>query len=194
MKNWILSALIIVMAVVLSSCATTHPNEKLIVGAWKPEKAEKYFTEEEEKAMKNIQSQPAGSKPAVKPAPSSPSGSTGTTTQVIPAPSENRGGKRGDGDVVHQLNNLIRAESRTPMVVYPDYSAAKFYKNRTVKATWKLKGNGTVLKVKDIEKKERYRIDILEVSDYKLVIVENLPIGGIKITYKKVNESQIDIQ
>ena len=78
------------------------------------------------------------------------------------------------------------------MVVYPDYTAAKFYRERTVKATWKLKGNGTVLKVKDVEKKERYRIDILEVNDHKLVIVENLPIGGIKITYKKVGDSELD--
>ena len=194
MKQWVYLGLVMIVAVLYSSCVTTHPNEKLIVGEWKPVKAEKYFTPEEEEQLKKAQSQSPGIRPTTSgEKPAATIGGSSPTTPTPPPPDQGRGGGRSGGkNLADELNRLIQAEGRTNIVIYPDKTAVKFYRLRTIKATWKLKGNGTVLVAKDLEKKDRYRIDILEVSGNKLVVVENLPVGGIKITYQKVNEIQED--
>jgi hypothetical protein len=194
MKQLIHLGFVVIIALLYSSCATTHPNEALIVGEWKPIAVEKYFTPEEEEQLKNAQSQTTGTRPS--PAGDKPNGSTGTSvsTGTPPSPDQSRGGddRQGGKNPADELNRLIQAESRANIVIYPDHSAAKFYRARTVKATWKLKGKGTVLLAKDLEKKDKYRIDILEINENTMVVVENLPIGGIKVTYQKISEVQSD--
>ncbi|MBE0647874.1 MAG: hypothetical protein IH596_08825 [Bacteroidales bacterium] len=195
MKQWIHLGLFVVIALFYSSCATTHPNEALIVGEWKPIKAEKYFTPEEEELLKKAQEQSTATRPTTEgDKPAASTGSTAPSTASLPSGTDpGRGGDRAGGkNPADELNRLIQAETRTNIVIYPDHTAAKFYRSRTVKATWKLKGKGTVLIAKDLEKKEKYRIDILEVDGSKMVVVENLPVGGIKITYQKINEAQSD--
>lgn len=194
MRKWIHLGLLVAMAAVYSSCATTHPNEALIVGEWKPVHVEKYFTPEEEEQLKKAQSQTTGTRPTTEgEKPAATAGNTSAQTPSQNPSGQSRGGDQAGGrNQADELNKLIQAESRANIVIYPDHTAAKFYRARTVKATWKLKGQGTVLVAKDLEKKDKYRIDILEVDASKMVVVENLPIGGIKITYQKTNEAQSD--
>ncbi len=194
MRTWIRLGFFVVIAIGITSCATTHPNEKLIVGNWKPVKAEQYFTEEELEEIEKIQSQSTQQRQAsgTEKSQTTTGGATATTPTSATQTRGKEGNIGGGQNIQADLNRLIQAEGRAQMVIYPDHSAAKFYRGRTVKATWKLRGNGTVLVAKDLEKKDKYRIDILEISDSKMVVVENLPIGGIKITYKKVAESYRD--
>jgi len=191
MKNLVIFSILISFLILISSCATTHPNEALIVGAWKPVKVEKYFTDDELEALKK--SQNTGTGQAVKNDPKTPATGEGAATtggQPSTAPQARPGGSGQNPEAA--LNGMMQAETRTNMVIYPDKTAAKFYRNRTVKASWKLKGNGTVLIARDLEKKDKYRIDILEVNPTSLVVVQNLPVGGIKITYEKTSEGEFD--
>lgn len=194
-KQWIHLGLIVVIAFFYSSCATTHPNEALIVGEWKPIKVEKYFTPEEEEQLKKAQSQSTGVRPS--PEGEKPASSTGNaSTPAAPQPSFSDQGKGGDQtnrkNPADELNRIMQAEARANLIIYADHAAAKFYRVRTIKATWKLKGQGTVLIAKDLKTKEKYRIDIIEVNGTNLTIVENLPVGGIKVTYQKTTESLSD--
>ena len=187
MRNLIRLGFFVAIAIGISSCVTTHPNEKLLAGSWNPVKAEQYFTEDELEEIENIQSQSTQQKLASSPTTSQTTGTTTPTTSTTSS-QRKRGNKGDQGDLKMNLNRLIRAEERAQIIISPDKSLAKFYHKKTIKATWKLRGNGTKFMVKDIENKDRYRIDILEITESKMVVVENLPIGGIKITYKKVPE------
>ncbi|MFH1159404.1 MAG: hypothetical protein V1733_00445 [bacterium] len=112
-----------------------------------------------------------------------------TGAQATPGSSKkesNSGGNAtGSKDIQTQLNRIIQVEGRTNITINPDKTAVKFYQARTVKATWKLRGKGTVLIAKDLAKKEKYRLDIQEINNNQMVVVEHLPVGGIKITYEK---------
>lgn len=172
-------------AIFFSSCATTHPNEKLLYGEWKPLKAEHYLTAEDIENARNKQNagnpqnQPSNPKP-------------GTSLDPKPGSSDLKSGKPGmvSGtdkpiDAMQVLKRMIEIEGQTNLIIYPDKTAVKFYPRNTVKATWKLKQKGTLLIAKDIQTKETYPIEILEISNDKIVVVETLPVGSIKILYQK---------
>ena len=192
MKNIFIALSIAGCIVFLSSCVTTHPNEKLLIGEWKPVKVEKYFTPEEEAQLQKAQSQAAGVRPV--PGGEKPAGTNANTPQANPVPAVSadpgRGGERSGGkNPEDELNKLIQVESRSNMKIYPDKTVEKFYRNKTIDATWKLKGQGTLLVLNVPEKGEKYRIDILQIEESNMVVVGNLPIGGIKITYEKVGDA-----
>lgn len=191
MKTFTHIILLMGIIALFSSCATTHhPNEALIVGEWSPVRAEKYFTEEEEAQLKSMQSNSQGNA-SVKNDPKSPP--AGPASSASPAGSSAQGEVReGTQNIDAALDRLIRAESRANIIIYPDKTAVKFYRERIVKATWKLRRNGTVFVARDLQNKEKYRIDILEVNETQMVVVENLPVGGIRITYTKGNTERID--
>ena len=187
MKTSIYSLLLIGFLALISSCATTHPNEALIVGEWKPVKVEKFFTDKEEEQLKNMQSNAPNNKRVTK----DPNAATSpAASPAAPAVATKGGGTRQDVDAA--LDRVIRAESRAPLVIYPDKTVVKLYRDRVVKATWKLRRKGTVLIAKDLVNKGSYRIDILEINDNQLIVVENLPVGGIKIQYQKSDGTAID--
>lgn len=192
MKRIVPIILLMAFAGFFTSCKTTHPNEKLIVGEWKPVKVEKYFTEEEQEQLNNMQTGNTKTKP-VSPDPNTSTGNASggnTTTGANVQPRE--GDQQQGRDLSNELQRLIRAESRANIIIYPDKTAAKFYRGRTVKATWKLRRNGTVFVAKDLKDKKKYRIDILSISDNTMEVVENLPVGGIKILYKKAASAEMD--
>jgi hypothetical protein len=54
-----------------------------------------------------------------------------------------------------------------------------------VKATWKMKPNGKKVIAKNVKTKEKYVLEILELSETQAVIQETLPMGALKITYAK---------
>jgi len=181
MRNMLLSGAVMGIVIFLSSCVTTHPNEKLLIGEWKPVKSEKCFTEAEEAQFQKAVA--SGSTTAQK--------SPKKEEKPAGSPTENPGGSTGEvKDLQTQLNRAIQVESRTPIVINPDKTAVKFYQARTVKATWKLRKKGTVIIAKDLVKKDKYRIDIQEIGENQLVLVEHMPIGGIKVTYTKVTNPE----
>lgn len=156
-----------------ASCATTHPNEQLIVGKWNTQKVEKYV---------DPTAAPAESKTEVV-APKTVKVKTDTTSKA---------GSKGGGNVStvnpraeDALQRMIRVEERSSLEVYANKMAVKNYPKKTVKATWKLKGKGTRFVAKDLATKEKHYFDLLEVSETRIVLIEHTPAGDLKITYAK---------
>lgn len=193
MKHWIFPVWVLLVVVLFSSCAAViHPNEKLIIGEWKPVKVEKYFTPEEEELLKHAQVQSTGTRPVQpgeKPVSDAGGNPQAASPSTPPSDQSRNGDNTGGKNPEAELNNLIQAETRSNMKIFPDKTIEKSYRVKTLQGTWKMKGEGTVVVVKVPEKGEKYRIDILEIVEGRMVVVGNLPIGGIKIEYEKIGDA-----
>jgi hypothetical protein len=153
---------LMVMVLFMASCAiTSHPNEKMIVGKWKPLSVEK--------VVDSSALQAAGS---MTPAQDKGKTKAGTTPGQA-APETREGG----------LDRLVQAEMRATLEIFENKTAIKKYPGKPVHATWKMKGNGTKMVGKNIENKMRFVIEILEISKEQVVVIEHLPVGDLKIVY-----------
>jgi len=159
----------------ITSCATTHPNEKLIVGTWRTVKVEKYV---DESAMK-----------AAAATPSSKTGSNVNRTETTSPNDPQRGIQSTDAErenkVQNKLNRLIQSEERAVLVIDSGHFASKQYPGTLKRATWKMKPNGMVIIAKNLENKERVRMEIEEISENQAVIIQELPVGSLRITYAR---------
>jgi hypothetical protein len=191
MKNFLTAVTLVVMAWALSSCALVKsPNEKLIVGTWTPVKVEKYISPEDLEKMK---SQPAGTASGTASAASTknPAGHTAINDTASKAKMAAKGGLQEGGQgtpdqrAQQRLDRLIQTEQRSPLIIAADKVAVKNYPGNPLKASWKMNAKGTKVTAKDFKTKEKYVLDIVEVTDTKLVIIETLPIGTLKISYVK---------
>ncbi|NCA74740.1 MAG: hypothetical protein EOM90_00250 [Alphaproteobacteria bacterium] len=150
----------------ITSCSvTSHPYETMILGKWKPLKVEKFIDSAAYKAVMASQAA-TGEK-------------TEKGSQMVRGTSPDR--------LDAALDRLIQAESRAEMEVFADKTVIKKYPQKEVKATWKMKGNGTRMNVKNIDNKRKYTIELLEVSKEQVVLLEHLPIGDAKITYVRLD-------
>jgi hypothetical protein len=148
----------------ISSCATFQPKQKYLIGTWKAVKVEKY----------NIPNTPLN---------------TVENTQK----SKSNAGEKTDSSVVakqlskteQRLNRIIQTEYHSTLTINADKTATKEIHGKTIHAKWKLKNNGTRLLVNNKETGKKLTIDIQHLNDTSAVVVENLPVGGLKITYKK---------
>jgi hypothetical protein len=171
-KNLFISFVLLAFTAVYTTCAASHPNEKLIVGKWKTVSVEKVLPE-------NPQQQPTGttppSTPKTEPAGTSKGGSKGS------------GAGSGDAKVraEEQFNRLYIAEQKATLEITANKYAIKDFNGTFVKATWKMKANGTKIVAKNIKTKEKYVLEILELTETKAVILEKLPAGSLKITYAR---------
>lgn len=126
--------------------AKPHPNEKLLVGKWRPVSVEKVIPE----------------KSAAK-----------TGTVETPVKTDERS------------EQFMRNEQRTTLEITADKTAAKEYHGKLMKFTWKLKGKGKKMVARNLQTKEKYVLNIVEVTAAKLILIETLPAGTLKITYAK---------
>jgi hypothetical protein len=175
-KNTLLHFTAFLAAILIfSSCATTHPNEQLIVGTWKPEKVEKWVD--------------PNSAPEAKTEVTAPQ-----TIKVKSADTSRKSGDQGKGAVTavdprmeDALQRLMRVEERTNLEVFANKMATKSYPAKTVKATWKIKGkDGTKFVAKNIQTKEKTNFTLLELNESRVVLVEHTRAGDLKITYVKL--------
>ncbi len=151
---------------IISSCSvTSHPYETMILGKWKPLKVEKFIDSAAYKAVMASQAT-AGEK-------------TEKGNQIVRGTSPDK--------LTAALDRLFQAESRAEMEVFADKTVVKKYTQKEIKATWKMKGNGTRMNVKNIDNKRKYTIDLLEVSKEQVVLLEHVPVGDIKITYVRLD-------
>jgi hypothetical protein len=217
MNKWLSPAMLIVIAYILSSCATTtHPNEQILVGNWKPEKVERIFSPEEQQKMEELKKQqatqtvqpgntagsaaqgqaPAKVKKGVTPntnpvnVPKTNQQQTVTTNPNVKPVPVDKTAKSGNvaPNLTKQeagIENLIRAEQHADLRITADKCVVKNYPGTIIKASWKLKSNGTLFVAKNLKTKEKYKLDLLEVSPTRVVVQENLPDATLKITYVK---------
>ncbi len=151
---------------IFTSCSiTSHPNEQTIVGKWKAVKVEKVIDSAMLKAQTSLKGDTPGQKP---PRPGSTAGEGGGTRQEA------------------NLDRLVQLEMRATMEIFPDHTAVKNFPGKPLKATWKMKGKGTRIVAKNLENKEKFTIEILEISKEEITIIEHAPVGDIKIVYQRV--------
>jgi hypothetical protein len=99
-----------------------------------------------------------------------------------PARSETGENKSPDDQ---KLERLLRAEQKATLEITSDRTAMKNYHGKLIKASWKLKGGGKKIVARDISTKEKYILNIVEVTDTQMILIENSAAGSITITYKK---------
>ncbi|MCX6277180.1 MAG: hypothetical protein NT004_03665 [Bacteroidetes bacterium] len=154
----------LIAAVLLASCGVlTHPNEKIIIGTWRPVTVEKVVDSSAIQAEASLKGNTSAQKPgAAKPA--------------------------GDGAVGRkdsELNRLVQMEQRATMEIFADKTAIKNYPGKPLRATWKMKGKGTRIVAKNLENNMTFTIEILEINKERIVVIEHAPVGDVKITYER---------
>jgi hypothetical protein len=160
--NRILTVLTIVLiASMVTSCATMQPNKKKLIGTWKIVKFERY----------NI--------------PNLPAQTTSTAQKAKTAPGDTASATLDASKMEEQLARLIKIEGSSTLTINANKTAVKEFRGKTSHAKWKLKNKGTRLLVDFKESGEKLTIDILHINDTSIVAFSNLPIGGFKVTYKK---------
>jgi hypothetical protein len=191
MKNYLTAVTLFLLACALTSCALVKsPNEKLIVGTWTPVKVEKYISPEDLEKMKT-QASGTTSGTATATGAKGATGNTAKNDTASKAKMAAKGGTQGTGQGTPQqraeqrLDRLIQAEQRSPLIIGADKIAVKNYPGNPVKGSWKMNAKGTKVTAKNFKTKEKYVLDIVEITDAKMVIIENLPIGALKINYVK---------
>ena len=154
------------VAFLITSCATTYPNQKLLIGTWRTVKVEK----------SNIPATLGRTDP------------TALRATPITAPhNDTTGGVKETSKAEQQLERLIKAESRSTMTINVDKTAVKEYPGKTIHGTWKFKNNTHLLVVsKETDKKVLF--EILKINDTLAIVKEPLPVGELKITYKKIKK------
>lgn len=155
----------------MASCAvTSHPNEKLIVGKWRPVTVEKVVDSSVLQAEATLK------------------GDAGTQKSKTPGKT-GAGGNRGGVDRREaNLDRLVKTEMRSNLEIFPDKTAIKSFPGEPIRATWKMKGKGTRIVAKNIENKMKFTIDILEISKERILVIEHAPVGDVKILYERVME------
>ncbi len=153
------------VAFLVSSCATTNPNQQKLIGSWKAVKVEKF----------NTPDTLYGTSASIKTSDSTTGGYTESQRAALQS-----------GKVVEQEKRvIIRSELNTVLTLNADKTATKEFQGKTIPATWKLKKNGTRLLVASKETDKNMILEIQRISDTSAIMVQSLPIGDFKITYKK---------
>ncbi len=155
-----------VAVIALASCSImSHPNEKIIIGTWRPVKVEKVV---DSAALLAVAAQ------------------SGDTLQQQKS---KLGGKpAGDGGAAKKeaiLERLMQSEMRATMEIFMNKTAVKNYPGKPLHATWKMKGKGTRIIAKNVENKMKFVIEILEINKERIVVIERTRAGDLKIIYER---------
>lgn len=153
------------VAFLISSCATIYPNQKKLIGSWKAVKVEKY----------NVLNAP--SQTAEDAQKSDSSTVEYTESQIVALQSSKMEEQR--------KRIVIKSELHSILTINADKTATKEIQGKTIHATWKLKNNGTRLLINSKETDRKMILEIKQVNDTSAIVVETLPVGDFKITYKK---------
>lgn len=171
-KTLLITLVLFLTTGLFSVSAKTHPNEKLLVGKWRAVSVEKILPET--KPQQDAATTPT-SDPKTEPAGGARAGSKGSGT--------------GTGDpkarAEEQFNRLYKAEQKSTLEIFADKTAVMDFHTYYVKATWKMKSNGKKVVAKNIKTKDKYVLEVLELTETKAVILERFPAGSLKITYAR---------
>ena len=148
----------------VSCAATSHPNEKIIVGKWKPVKVEKVVDSSAIQAYG--------------------SGSRGVNQAKSKAGKTSGGANQEHSEA--SFDRLLQVEMRTTLEIFANKTAVKNYGTKQLHATWKMKGNGTRIVAKNTENKMKFVLEILEINKERIVVLEHAPAGDVKITYERI--------
>jgi hypothetical protein len=156
---------LIFLTLLIFSCATMTPREKMLVGKWKPVKIENANTPEHKKTL-----------------------ATKTNTDTLKAKALEI--KKDTGVVrfskeEEKLNRRIQTETRTTLQINADKTATIYFPGREVNTKWKLKKQGTIFSAHNPESGHKLELELLRVNDTSVTVIERLPEGGLRIIYHK---------
>ncbi len=160
---------------ILSSCVTVHPNQKLLIGSWKPESVVKYVDQNTVQAPSATTSTPATAQPVKAKSADTSGKGRAPATPAVPI----------DQKMALMLDRLIVAEERSTLDISANGTGAKIYHGKVLKAKWKLKAKGTRIVGKELEGGRKFVADIVEISDKRLVVIERTQVGDMKVVYIK---------
>jgi hypothetical protein len=163
-------SILLLISFIISSCATNHAVEKLLIGKWNPVHVENL-------APGSYQ---LGAMKTIKVDTSTTEGTTKEIELTLPATPDNKEAK-----IVRYMNN----EQNSPVLISitnNQRKVEKYFPGKTVSGTWKLKKKGKRLVVKETETGKMVTLDIVSLTDSTTVLIQKLPFGDIKIKYAKV--------
>ncbi|MEI6681121.1 MAG: hypothetical protein WCO44_00760 [Bacteroidota bacterium] len=163
-------SLVAIALFLMTACAVVpHPNEKIIVGLWKPVKVERVI---DSSAL--LAAHPhAGDTTAKAAVPGKP-GAPGKAGEAGAA------ARRGAN-----LEHLQQIEMRATLEIFANKTAIKHYPGKPLNATWKMKGKGTRIVAKNLATKSKFVIDIEDISQDRLVIMEHAQSVDVRVTYER---------
>ena len=155
----------VLLSMFIFACAATSPRQKLLVGKWKPVKAENASIPENKKAIAKL----------VVPDTLNPKQNETKPDSLAAPPSKDE----------MKLTHMIQTEMRTSLQLNADKTALRFYHGKSMNATWKLKKQGTILTAKNSESGNKVDLEIVRLNDTSATVIERFPYGSIRITYHK---------
>ncbi len=163
MKRLLTLFFVFTVAFLISSC-TIQRNQKYLIGTWKAVKVEPYNS------------------------PKPPSNTIANAQNN----KNSAGGKVDSTEVAkrllkteRQLTRLTFTELNTTLIINANKTATREFRGKTEHAKWTLKDKGTRLLVDTKETGQKLTMDIQHINDTIAVVLEDSPIGALKIAYKK---------
>jgi hypothetical protein len=160
-----------IIAVLITSCASISPNQKKLVGTWRPDKVEKFD-------LKNPQTAAAGTEEATKAGAEEATKTSEEETSPAAKAVESR------ADV--ELKRMIDTQRRSILTLNADKTLIQDYHGKKINGTWKLKKHGTRMLTTAKESGRKITFNVESVTDTTAVFTAELPVGGVKISYKKM--------
>ena len=165
MKQLLTLSFAFTVAILISSCATTNPNQQKLIGSWKAVNVEKFNTPD-------VLSETAADAQQGDSITGEITESQRETLQSLKV-------------VEQQKRVIIRSELNSILTLNADKTATKEFQGKTIPAIWKLRKNGTRLFLDTKEADRNMILQIQNITDTSATMVESLPVGDFKITYKK---------
>lgn len=164
MKRLLILFFTVSVAFLISSCATTSPNQRYLIGTWKPINVEKY-------TLAAHQNPGAGER----------SSSSGKNKQTYNEQKQN---------TREELRSTLSfySDNTSSLTFKSNKTAIKEIGGKTVNARWKLTDHGTHLVINSKEPAEITTYDIIHINDTTAVVSESFSVLSMKITYKKVKK------
>jgi hypothetical protein len=164
-RNRIITFFVFTLVIIaLTSCGiTSHPNEKLIVGKWRPVKVEKIVDSSALQAGASMKGTPGKKQTR----PGSPAGEGGAARKEA------------------IFDRFIQSEMQATMEIFANKTAIKNYPGKPLNVTWKMKGKGTRIIAKNVGNKTTIVIDILAIDKERIVVMEHTRGGDVKISYER---------
>jgi hypothetical protein len=149
---------------ILASCGiTSHPNEKIVIGKWRPVTVEKIVDSSALQAAASM----AGNSDKKQSKDGRPAGDGGASRKEA------------------AFDRLVQSEQRATLEIFANKTAVKNYPGKPMNVTWKMKKKGTKIIARNVDNKMKFVLEVLEINKEQIVILEHAQVGDIKITYTR---------
>ena len=159
-------SLVAVALFLMTACAIVpHPNEKIIVGLWKPVKVERVID-----SAALLAAHPHA---------------FDTTAKAAKPGKPGTAGKPGETGAGANLERREQIELRATLEIFSNKTAIKHYPGKPLNTTWKMKGKGTRIVAKNLANKAKFVIEIEDISQDRMVIMEHAQSVDVRVTYER---------